>query len=120
MTIHNIAIRDLPGLASNAGRYPRRRMSQRMRVNLIAGGVAAIAVGAIVGATLVQSHRAGPGKVKLAAVSKPLRGYPPLFLDLGIRDDAETRALTSAVALYRKGKRAEAGATFARYDSLAA
>jgi tetratricopeptide (TPR) repeat protein len=95
-------------------------MSQRTRVNLIAGGVAAIAVAVIVGATLVQSHRAGPGKVKLAAVSKPLRGYPPLFLDLGIRNDAETRALSSAVALYRKGKRAEAGAVFARYDSLPA
>src|SRR6266436_3901481 len=113
MTIHNIAIRDLPGHGSNAGRYPRRRMSQRTRVNLIAVGVAAVAAAVIVGATLVQSHRAGPGKGTLAAVSKPQRGYPPLFLDFGIRADAETRALTRAVALYRKGKHAEAGAIFA-------
>jgi tetratricopeptide (TPR) repeat protein len=91
-----------------------------MRVNTIAGVAAALAVGAIVGVTLLQSRSAGPSKITLPAVTKPLRGAPPLYLDLGLRDDAETRAVGRAVTLYRNGRRQEAGRIFARYDSLPA
>jgi len=95
-------------------------MSQRMRVNTIAGVAAALAVMAIVGVTLLQSRSSGPSKVTLPAVTKPMRGAPPLYLDLGLRDDAETRAIGRAATLYRNGRRQEAGRIFARYDSLPA
>jgi tetratricopeptide (TPR) repeat protein len=95
-------------------------MSQRARVNLIAGAVAALAVVVIVTVTLLQARSSDPGAIKLAAVTKPLRGSPPLYLDLGLREDAETKALGRAVTLYRTGHRAEAGAIFSRYHSLPA
>ena len=50
----------------------------------------------------------------------PRSGAPPLALDLGVRDDPEARALRRALALYGDGKRARAGAVFARYGSLEA
>jgi tetratricopeptide (TPR) repeat protein len=95
-------------------------MSERAKVNTIAGAMAALAVVAIVTATLIQSRNAGPSHVTLPSVTKPLRGYPPLYLDLGIRDDAETKALRRAVSLYQRNRRPEAGKIFARYDSLPA
>jgi tetratricopeptide (TPR) repeat protein len=95
-------------------------MSQRMKVNAIAGAAAAVAVVAIVAGTLLQSRHAQPSKVTLPAVSKPLKNAPPLFLDLGLREDAETRALARAVTLYRQGHRQQAGTIFARYHSLPA
>jgi tetratricopeptide (TPR) repeat protein len=43
-----------------------------------------------------------------------------LVLDFGVRTDAEASALRRAAALYGKGRQREAGAVFARYDSLEA
>lgn len=93
-------------------------MSARTRVVTIAGLAAALAVAAVVGATLLQS----PGRDKSTAgpVTKPRSGAPPLLLDLGVRDDAEARALSRAAALYRTGRRQQAGRIFARYHSLPA
>ncbi len=51
---------------------------------------------------------------------QPREGVPPLELSLGIRDDAEATDLRRAAALYRQGKRQQAAAIFARYDSLEA
>ena len=47
-------------------------------------------------------------------------GNPPLSLDLGVRVDREARDLREALRLYEAGKKAEAGALFARHDSLEA
>jgi len=95
-------------------------MSARTRVLTIAGLAAALAVAAIVGATLLQSRRAGDGTAAAGSVTKPRAGAPPLLLDLGVRDDVEARALSRAAALYRSGHRLQAGRIFARYHSLPA
>jgi tetratricopeptide (TPR) repeat protein len=53
--------------------------------------------------------------------SAPLRsGRPPLALDLGLREDARTRALASAERLYARGRVARAAAIFRRYEVLPA
>src|SRR4051812_18398561 len=117
MTIHNIAVHDRSTLGRIPHRYPRRQMSARTRVLTIAGLASALAVAAIVGATLLQSD-GGKTASTNAAVTKPRAGAPPLILDLGVRDDAEARALGQASALYHQGHRAQAGRIFARYSSL--
>jgi tetratricopeptide (TPR) repeat protein len=94
-------------------------MSARTRVLTIAGLAAALAVAAIVGATLLQSRSGGDGTAA-GSVTKPRAGAPPLLLDLGVRDDAEARALNRAATLYRNGHRQQAGRIFARYRSLPA
>ena len=48
------------------------------------------------------------------------KGFPPLELSLGIRDDAEAVELRRAAALYQQGNRKQAAGVFARYDSLEA
>jgi predicted Zn-dependent protease len=84
----------------------------------VVGLAAVVAVGAVVGATLLQSpaKKANPN----GAVTKPRPGVPPLILDLGVRTDPEARALAQAETLYRQSKRAAAERIFARYDSLPA
>jgi tetratricopeptide (TPR) repeat protein len=47
-------------------------------------------------------------------------GRPPLALDLGVRADANARALERAQALYNRGHAREAAAIFARQSSLEA
>ena len=93
-------------------------MSARARVFTVVGLAAVVAVGAVVGATLLQSpaRKATPD----AAVGKPPPGVPPLILDLGVRGDPEARALAQGETLYRQQHRAAAKKIFARYDSLEA
>ena len=107
--------------AGFAGRYPRRRMSARTRVLLIAGLAAAIAVGRdrrrhapAVAAARVEAPPAG------APSTKPRAGAPPLLLDLGVRDDAEAQALAPRVRALPRRPPEQAGRIFARYDSLPA
>ncbi|MGZ4396773.1 MAG: tetratricopeptide repeat protein [Gaiellaceae bacterium] len=95
-------------------------MSARTRVITIAGLAATLAVAAIVGATLLQSRSTADGTGAAGSVTKPRAGAPPLLLDLGVRDDAEARALSRGAALYRNGHRKQAGRIFARYHSLPA
>ena len=87
---------------------------------MIAGLASALAVAAIVGATLLQSRHSSSGTAGGVSVTKPRVGAPPVILDLGVRDDPEARALNRAAALYRAGHREQAGRIFARYHSLAA
>jgi tetratricopeptide (TPR) repeat protein len=84
----------------------------------VVGLAAVVAVGAVVGATLLQSpaRKATPN----GAVTKPRPGVPPLILDLGVRSDPEARALAQAETLYRQKHRAAAKRIFARYHSLPA
>jgi tetratricopeptide (TPR) repeat protein len=93
-------------------------MSARARVFTVVGLAAVVAVGAVVAATLLQSpaRKATPN----GAVTKPRPGVPPLILDLGVRSDAEARALARAETLYRQNHRAAARRIFARYHSLPA
>jgi tetratricopeptide (TPR) repeat protein len=84
----------------------------------VVGLAAVVAVGAVVGATLLQSpaKKASPN----GAVTRPRPGVPPLILDLGVRTDPEARALAQAETLYRQSRRAAAERIFARYHSLPA
>ncbi|MDX6440627.1 MAG: hypothetical protein QOE43_356 [Gaiellaceae bacterium] len=84
----------------------------------VVGLAAVVAVGAVVGATLLQSpaKKATPN----GAVTKPKAGVPPLILDLGVRTDPEARALAQGETLYRQKHLAAAARVFARYHSLAA
>jgi tetratricopeptide (TPR) repeat protein len=95
-------------------------MSARTRVLTIAGLASAVAVAAIVGATLLQSRSSGGSTAANGSVTTPRKGAPPLLLDLGLRTDPEARALSRAATLYGKGLRKQAGAIFARYHSLPA
>jgi Flp pilus assembly protein TadD len=91
-------------------------MNARTRV-FVAVGLAAGAVAvAAVGVTLLQTR--GERTTVPGAVTAPRKGVPPLYLDLGLRDDAQTRALAQAAKLYTAGHRAQAAPIFARYHSL--
>ncbi len=90
-------------------------MSPRLRVSLAVGLVAIAAAGATVGITLAT--RTEPERAT-STVQRPGAGAPPLVLELGVRTDAEARALRRASALYDAGRRREAGRIFARYSSL--
>lgn len=70
----------------------------------------------VVGVAALQSE--GPQGVAEAPERRP--GAPPLTLELGVRSDPEAVALRRATRLYADGKRAAAGRTFARFDSLEA
>src|SRR5438128_2739736 len=94
-------------------------MSARTRVVTVVGAAAVLAVGGIVGVTLLQS-RGTKHAAPTGAVTAPRPGAPPLSLDLGVRDDPEARAIRRAVVLYDKGRRAAADRIFARYSSLPA
>ena len=83
-------------------------MTARTRIWLVVGAVAAVAAAV---AVLVAAHAHSPEQRALPA------GAPRLFLDLGVRDDAETRTLRRAATLYDAGKRAQAEPLFARYGS---
>lgn len=94
------------------------RMTGRTRVVAAVALAAAAAVAVTVGTTLLQTR--GERTTVPGAVTKPRAGAPPLWLDFGVRSDAQARALAGAQTLYTHGRRAEAGAVFARYDSLEA
>ena len=83
------------------------------------GLAAAVAVGGIVGATLLQT-RGQKASAPNGAVTKPRAGSPPLIFDFGVRDDPEARALAGATRLYAAKHRVAAGRVFARYRSLPA
>jgi tetratricopeptide (TPR) repeat protein len=93
-------------------------MSARTRVVAIVGVAAVLATAAVVGGTLLQTR--GQSTVAAGAVSKPRSGYPPLQLELGVRADAEARALARGERLYGAHKVEQAATIFAGYRSLAA
>ena len=88
-------------------------MSARTRVYAIVAAAAAASVAATAGAIALTRDEPKPR-------AKPLAGAPPLFLDLGVRTDAEARRLREALQLYARGDRDAAGAIFASFDSLEA
>ncbi|HYK06878.1 MAG TPA: hypothetical protein VEW11_03810 [Gaiellaceae bacterium] len=94
-------------------------MSARSRTFLVVGVLAALAAVLVVGAAVLSAEEE-PGAAAAGPAPQPRQGFPPLELDLGIRDDAEAAELRRATALYQQGKRRQAAAVFARYDSLEA
>lgn len=88
-------------------------MSPRSRLVLVVAACALTGAGAVVGVTLAT--RTVPD-----AQAGARSGTPPLELDLGLRTDAEARALREAEALYRDGRLADAAAIFARWRSAQA
>lgn len=84
-------------------------MSARTRVCALVAALAVAAAGVTLGA--VALTRDDP--VNAAEGIEP----PPLFLDLGVRTDAEAVALRSAATAYADGKLDVARATFERFDS---
>ncbi len=85
-----------------------------MRVSLIVATAAAAAAAWTVGLTVLTSGSSG------GSVLHPRAGTPPLILDLGVRADAEARALRTAGRLYAQGSRRAAERIFAPYRSLQA
>jgi tetratricopeptide (TPR) repeat protein len=90
-----------------------RAVSPRARVVLVVGVVAAAAA-----AVAIAGGLRGSGTEERPAAHRS--GRPPLALDLGLRNDARTRALASAERLYTRGRVARAAAIFRRYDVLSA
>jgi tetratricopeptide (TPR) repeat protein len=89
--------------------------SPRARVAVVTALAAALFAGVVVA---VAARSGGEPPPQPRAQARP--GAPPLALDLGVRTDPEARDLRRALALYTAGRRAQAGAVFARYGSLEA
>ncbi len=94
-------------------------MSARARTALIVAVLAVVAAAVVAGAAVLTAE-----EVEAPAAAEqqpqPREGFPPLELSFGIRDDAETAELRRAAELFEAGKRRQAAAVFARYDSLEA
>jgi tetratricopeptide (TPR) repeat protein len=82
---------------------------------VLVGSLAAAAAVVAAGGALMQS-RAGDEPEAAPAPQRPT-GAPPLFLDLGVRDDFEAAELRRAERLLADGKRAQAARVFARDGS---
>jgi Flp pilus assembly protein TadD len=93
-------------------------VTPRARVLTIAAVGACVAVAGTVGITLLQTH--GESTTAPGAVTKPRPGHPTLFLNFGVRSDAEAKQLSQAAGLLNHGKVSEAAAIFGRYHSLQA
>src|SRR5215207_7687965 len=87
----------------------RSGMTARTRVWLVVGAAAVAAVAATVG--VVALTRDDPS----AAVDPP-----PYLLELGLRDDAQARALRKAAQLYDDGRYDEARVIFRRFRTAEA
>ncbi len=90
-------------------------MNRRVRVYVVVAVAALAAAGATTGITLAtRSHVVRP------VALKPRPGFPPLYLDLGVRTDPVARGLRRAYSLYAAGRHAQAEQAFGRYDELQA
>ena len=94
-------------------------MPARARTALIVAGLAAVAAAVVVGAATLTAEEV-ESTAAAETTPTPRKGFPPLELSLGVRDDAEALELRRAVELFETGKRQQAAAIFARYDSLEA
>jgi tetratricopeptide (TPR) repeat protein len=95
-------------------------VSARTRTYLTVGLAAAAAVCLVVGTVAFTRTSTGAGGSPHTQTNAVARRAPTLVLDLGVRTDAEARALRRANQLYDAGKRAQAGRIFARYRSVEA
>jgi tetratricopeptide (TPR) repeat protein len=84
-------------------------------VAVLAGVAAAVVAGA---AVLTAEEVDSPAAAEQEPT--PRKGFPPLELSFGVREDAEAAELRRATELVNGGKHRQAAAIFARYDSLEA
>jgi tetratricopeptide (TPR) repeat protein len=82
----------------------------------VVGSLAATAAVVVVGGALLQTR--GDDEPQAAPAPQRPTGAPPLFLDLGVRDDFEAAELRRAERLLAQGKRPQAAAIFARDGSV--
>ena len=85
-------------------------MSPRARIWTIVAAACAVAVAATLGIVAVTRDEPATSTVD----------PPPLFLDLGVRDDAQARDLRNASRLYADGRLDDARRIFERYGSTEA
>ena len=83
---------------------------------VLVASLAATAAVVVVGGVLLQSS--GDDETQTAPAPQRPTGAPPLFLDLGARDDFEAAELRRAERFVAQGKRREAAAIFARDRSV--
>jgi tetratricopeptide (TPR) repeat protein len=91
----------------------RRRMSSPGRIFALVALSAVVASGVVVVGVLATRDDVPP-------TPKARQGHAPLTLDLGVRTDAEARALREAQRLYAARRYTAAGAIFRRDGSLEA
>ncbi len=94
-------------------------MSARVRTAILVAAIAVVAAAVVVGAAVLTAEDVD-SPAAAEAQPQPRKGFPPLELSFGVRDDAEAVELRRAAALHESGKRKQAAAIFARYDSLEA
>jgi tetratricopeptide (TPR) repeat protein len=93
-------------------------VTPRIRVLAIVAGLAGVA--ALIAVAVAVSYTPDDEPAAEQATPPPRPGRPALALRLGVRDDAEARALLRAAAFLRAGRVREARELFARYESLEA
>ena len=94
-------------------------MSARARTALIVAVLAAAAAAVVAGAAVLTAEEVD-SPTAAERQPQPRKGFPPLELSLGVRDDAEAVELRRAAMLHESGKRQQAAAIFSRHDSLEA
>jgi tetratricopeptide (TPR) repeat protein len=96
-------------------------VSPRLRTYATVAVAAIAAAGLVVGTVaFTRTSTAGGGSAHAQTTGPAQKRPPALVLDLGVRTDAEARALRRANVLYDRGARARAAAVFARYRSVEA
>ena len=94
-------------------------MSPRARTSLVVAVLAALAAVVVAGAAVLSADERDSGAATTVQ-PQPRKGFPPLVLSLGVRDDAEARELRRGLQLYDAGRHQEAARIFGRFDSLEA
>ena len=95
------------------------RVSPRARTSLVVAVLAALAAVVVAGAAVLSADERDSGAATMVQ-PQPRKGFPPLVLSLGVRDDGEARELRRGAVLYEAGRHQEAARIFARFDSLEA
>ena len=94
-------------------------MSARARTALIVAVLAAVAAAVVAGVAVLTAEEVD-APAAAEQQPQPRKGFPPLELSFGVRDDAEAVELRRAAMLHESGKRQQAAAIFSRHDSLEA
>jgi tetratricopeptide (TPR) repeat protein len=94
-------------------------VSPRARIALLVAALALLAALAVTGTALLSAEKVDSSSTA-AAPATPQKGFPPLALSFGAREDGEAQELRRASGLYDEGRHAEAARIFARHDSLEA
>jgi hypothetical protein len=92
-------------------------VTARTRTIVAVASLAAAAATVAVGGAVLQESGDDGAEAASPAPSRPA-GAPPLFLDLGVRDDFEAQELRRAARLVAEGRRRQAAAIFARDPSV--